>query len=101
MITGLYHTQVTFVLNGCITADQKNDGITDFWKNPMFTGYQVLKSLAKKFRSIIICTVHYRLMGWDEKELDIEMISDRIRDFLTIEVEICRDCKQSYKGPFI
>jgi hypothetical protein len=40
-------------------------------------------------------------MGWDEKELDIDLISNRIRDFLTIEVEVCRDCKQNYKGPFV
>lgn len=32
--------------------------------------------------------------------MDIEQVSARIRDFLEVEVTICRDCKQSAKGPF-
>jgi hypothetical protein len=37
-------------------------------------------------------------MGWEETS--IQEVSSRIRDFLEVEVEVCRDCKQSVKGPF-
>ncbi|MDD5779404.1 MAG: hypothetical protein PHU95_08145 [Candidatus Thermoplasmatota archaeon] len=39
-------------------------------------------------------------MGWDESDRSLEQISARIRDFLAVEVEVCRECKQSFKGPF-
>ncbi len=40
----------------------------------------------------------YNQMGWDE--MDIEEMSHRIRDFLEVEIKVCRECKESVKGPF-
>jgi len=37
-------------------------------------------------------------MGWDEAE--IEEMSNKIRDFLRVEIKVCRECKESVKGPF-
>jgi len=45
----------------------------------------------------------YRSMGWDEIDtdgIDIEEMSHRIRDFLEVEIKVCRECKESAKGPF-
>jgi len=37
-------------------------------------------------------------MGWDE--CDINEVSNKIRDFLKVEFEVCRECKERAKGPF-
>lgn len=37
-------------------------------------------------------------MGWDNT--DINMVSNKIRDFLRVETEVCRECKERVKGPF-
>lgn len=38
-------------------------------------------------------------MGWDD-EMDIEEISNKIRNFLEVEIKVCRECKENAKGPF-
>jgi hypothetical protein len=37
-------------------------------------------------------------MGWEEAE--IEEMTNKIRDFLRVEMKVCRECKESVKGPF-
>jgi len=66
---------------------------------PFVTQETMMLADAKIFRCIIIQNGHYLRMGWDTQEPDIDVISARIRDFLAVEFEVCRDCKQSAKGP--
>ena len=37
-------------------------------------------------------------MGWDDS--DIHAVSNKIRNFLKVEFEVCRECKERAKGPF-
>ncbi|NIA09878.1 MAG: hypothetical protein GWP10_09145 [Nitrospiraceae bacterium] len=62
-----------------------------------------LSTIFKKFRKDIIYMLDYDSMGWDEIDsdgIDIEEMSHRIRDFLEVEIKVCRECKENAKGPF-